>query len=537
MSSNKRSLLFILSFSLVFIVGGAIRILLYGVDFADCISQIYYGFAALCWGVSIRSRITDKRIRRLLLGIVFLLIYCFLIQVLRYKLLENVIALRYAWYAYYIAITIVPLLFFFVTVLLNTSETSVINKRLYLTAIPSAVLILLFLTNDFHELIFVFTDSDGQLKSSYSHGILFYATYILIAVLNIISIVIVFQKCDLKTVKKQVWVPSFFAASELLGVLSLLEIPKINGITVWLLIETYSFMTIGLAESCIHLGLIPANINYRSLFLQLPEPVEITSRLGEVVYSTKVTPTKIANSKYLKRISKPISGGFAIHTIDTSEIDKLNRELRKTTSIIESRNEYLKGENDVLQERSAIEARNRLYDNIAVTVKPQLDKIRKLIDDKENGFVKDLSMINVLNAYIKRRSNMELLKEDSDVLPLKELQTAMKESCEYLKLLCFNTSVLFTVDKELPADAVILLYEFFEYVIEGRINNPCDCLIRVSSQNERVTLRMLLGADSIFVPDNWNPERVAAFEGKITSQNDDESTVLKFELSERRVLS
>ena len=61
---------------------------------------------------------------------------------------------RYLWYSYYIAMVFLPLMMFFA--MLNIGKPENTNNRKYLLIIPAAVLVLLVMTNDFHQLAFVF---------------------------------------------------------------------------------------------------------------------------------------------------------------------------------------------------------------------------------------------------------------------------------------------------------------------------------------------------------------------------------------------
>ena len=109
----KRNIAF---FSAAFLLGGVLHVLLYGVDFAWCIMQLYYGALTIVWAITVRTRITDHRLRSLMLGIVACMLLYYILQISRYELLwNNITAKRYLWYAYYIPTMALPLLAFFIT--------------------------------------------------------------------------------------------------------------------------------------------------------------------------------------------------------------------------------------------------------------------------------------------------------------------------------------------------------------------------------------------------------------------------------------
>lgn len=121
-TTNKciKMVMLLLSF---FLLGGLMHVTLYGVNFADNICQIYYGITVLLWGITVERRVTDKRVRSLLFGMVALLLLQFLLQACRYKFVSGKADfVRYVWYAYYIPILVVPLLFLYVSLCVNKQE-------------------------------------------------------------------------------------------------------------------------------------------------------------------------------------------------------------------------------------------------------------------------------------------------------------------------------------------------------------------------------------------------------------------------------
>lgn len=92
-----------------FLIGGLLHVALYGIDFFDCISQMYYSAIALVWAVTIQKRVSDRRIRNRLLVTVSLMLLMFMLQICSYKLLgEELNPRRYSWYGYYIPVILAP---------------------------------------------------------------------------------------------------------------------------------------------------------------------------------------------------------------------------------------------------------------------------------------------------------------------------------------------------------------------------------------------------------------------------------------------
>ena len=241
----------VLGVILLFFIGGASHILLYDIDIADSICQIFYGICVLVWAMNVRDRINDKRVRNILIGIAGLLLAAFLIQLARYKFIwENMTALRYLWYSYYVVLETVPFLTFFLAILINLPNEEKVDKRWLLVGVPSVIQIALIYTNDLHNLVFITAGETAGTSGSYGHGSLFYVCYAWIYILFLVALVTIFRKCALYSARKKIWVPLiFFISGFVLLVLSIFDAPKLFGITIWSFIEEYAFLVIALTES------------------------------------------------------------------------------------------------------------------------------------------------------------------------------------------------------------------------------------------------------------------------------------------------
>ena len=68
------------------LLSGVLHMALYDVDFFDGFTQLYCAAFSLIWGISIQKRITDTRLRRFLLAIVFSLVLYVILQAAKYNL-------------------------------------------------------------------------------------------------------------------------------------------------------------------------------------------------------------------------------------------------------------------------------------------------------------------------------------------------------------------------------------------------------------------------------------------------------------------
>ncbi len=483
-------------FTAAFLLGGFIHVIMGPWDFTSCVAQIYYSALVLTWAVTINYRIVNKKVRQMMLVTVALFMLAFFLQMCRYRIFEDFItARRFFWYGYYIPVVIVPVLFLFVVLHLHLQEDEKPDRRWLLMLIPSLFFILLVMTNDIHQLVFIFTGGTEGIYGTYTHGVLFYALYIWVIAVLVLSLYLAIRKCRIPSIGKKLWMPLYFAAFGILNVLSMFDVPKIAGTSVWLFIECLAMIIIGMEESCIQLGLIPANSSYRTVARLANKPFIISDESGMPIYNAEAAQELSQGKGNIQIHTKPIKGGSVSWAVDLTDMMALNREIEKATESIQSRNEYLQTENSLKEEQSRLTARNALYNQIAGIVSPQLDTIAWLLEDTDNG--SNLAKISFFNAYIKRRSNMELLKSDRKHFPTEELASAIRESCEYLKLCGVNAMLHITPEYELSADMQIFLYESFETVIENCLDTLQFLLVNIAMCKTQPVLRMALKASAI----------------------------------------
>ena len=68
-----------------FLLYAVLRVLLYGRDFMDLFSQLFCGTVIVVWGLSVRERVTSRRIQRLLLGLTAFLLLFLLMQTVNFR--------------------------------------------------------------------------------------------------------------------------------------------------------------------------------------------------------------------------------------------------------------------------------------------------------------------------------------------------------------------------------------------------------------------------------------------------------------------
>lgn len=146
--------------------------LMFTVNFAIYIGLIIF------WMQSVKERLLPTRARSYILAAAFLMLIYLLLRVYKYRIVNTAVLIRYAAYAYYVPMMLIPALFLMTCIYIRRGENAKGKEKLLL--IPAAILSLMVLTGDLHGFVYIpkipireFTVETG----TYSYGPGFYLLY------------------------------------------------------------------------------------------------------------------------------------------------------------------------------------------------------------------------------------------------------------------------------------------------------------------------------------------------------------------------
>ncbi len=498
-ASGKRNIAYICVSVILYCL---LRNLLYNRSFADLFPQQYCGAVALSWAISVRKRVTDKRLMRQLLGISFCLVFYMLCQCVNYRFSQSSDTVsRYAWYCYYLFMAVSLLLFYDVSLSCYRKPEERPGRFQMLLNVLSIGLALGILTNDLNFLAFRFETPEMISSSPRSFGPLYFVYFAWFTLLSAYAVFTVVRKY--RTVRKgnewlllliPITLLLLYVAGDITGM-----VPRVRGIKLMQIGEAFSFAVISFLEICIDFGMIPANTDYERLFSLSDLHAVIVDSEGRARYSSSGQAYPFPEDPDLLVLKHPISGGSVEWCADISDLNALNSQLTEVTRSIDARNEYLSTEARVKQEKTEVETRNRIYDEITRIVKPQLAIIEALLDDRERSFDERLRTMAVICAYIKRRSNMQILAREP-LMPVRELSLAIAESLDFIKLKGVNTASVSTAEGEKPSALMIAAYEQFEAVLEDCMESLTDLMVLIGADGDGISLRMMMRAGDMTLP-------------------------------------
>lgn len=503
----------------MFLFGGIVHVIAKKYNQLMCSEALVYSLASCIWGLSVSRRITDLRIRKFFIGISACVVLWMVMRVCKFIVFTDYICIiRLLWYGFYIPFTIMPLLGFYISLSMFNKKSL---KKWNLLIIPLIILNILILTNDYHQLAFYFTDGYDNLNE-YVRGPVYYLSVIWSVAMFIAMLVTTVNKSKLPNCQKKIWMPvlplivgTFYILLLTFEVDPVISYSSVS-VQIFLYEEVTCFMIIGVAEGFIHAGLIQTNTGYDKIFTMSSLSAQIADYDGNIVMcssDTDIIPEdvriSIMNGRTIIRDKKRfewhhIHGGDLFFTVDISTIQSINKKLEETAEILECENEIIEAENKIKEERIHYQTKNKIFDDIAQIVKPQILKIEKLISDENNSeFDDNLAFASFLNVYIKRISNLTIISHDSKNICLEELYLSVSESLKYLELCNVMTSIngnnlseIFSVDRCIDA------YNFFESFIEFAYGNFSSIIITLKFIDNILYLRIY--ADCTNFSDQYN---------------------------------
>lgn len=422
---------------------------------------------------------------KLLSWMAFLLI---LLRGIKYSVFAGVQVLaRHTWYFYYVPMMLIPLCFFYVSLIILPEGGSRIPKKWFWTAFVTITFILLIITNDLHQQIFSFKPGFKDWDSEYSYGFMFYLITAWQYALYLAAVFILVLKCRTIASKKGAWLTAvpFLIGITMCVCLITEKMPKINGSYIIEFPEALIFMVAGVLECCMQLGLIPTNTGYGKLFGLFSLSAQITDKEGKPIYSSRsaVALTKeqflmpdgarIGEHTVLHKMKVP--GGFGFWQDDMTGIDRINEELTEAKEALSQKAELVRLKNELEEKQTKIEQRTVMYDTIAERTWQQSQTISRLAKkarlSSDNAVkVKCRNEITLFGSYIKRFANLMLLSYESKSIDTGELGLSFSEVLRYLNFCGIPGELVNTAEGTISSDAALCVFETFGKLLERNLS-------------------------------------------------------------------
>lgn len=471
-------------------------------------SSIYISLY-IAWGFSLYSRIIQPRIRRYMTSIASLMVFWFVIRTIKFSFISAVThpnIVRYIWYFYYLGMLFIPLLAALVAMSIGKPESYCLPKKAAFLYVPTIVLFLLVITNDFHQFVFTFP-KDAKVWTDYNNGytVGYYLVVICLFICALTMLMEMYGKRRVVERHKLILIPCmpiiililylilYFSGSEWLRYFA-------GDVTAFICLM-YA-MTLELSIQC---GFIQANVHYMELFDACTVGVQITDEECNTILSSK-TAEKIDMEILRKIDAEPfmleggirlsgasIQGGRVFWTEDVSPLLNILEELEEAKENLKDSNGILEEENAVKAREAHIAEQDRLYNIIQRDTARQIRLMDEMIEQVEAASTEEektglLKKMLVIGAYLKRRSNLVFLADKSSWIEAREVALCIRESMDNLEACGITCGFYSELKNRLLAVHAIGIYDFLEEIIEHSIDCMDTMMVRLGSTGGLLSL-------------------------------------------------
>lgn len=485
--------------------------------FCGMIRSAIYIELFIAWGVSLHRRIIQPQVRRYLTSISVLMVFWITVRTIRYSLDECIWLMRYLWYLYYLPMLLIPLLAVFVALSLGKPDNFRLLKWTGLLYIPTAALLLLVLTNDLHQFVFVFPEDAIVWVNDYSYALGYFLAVGWVVFCTITALAVMLIKCRIPHSRTVLMLPFAPAVVALIyGVLYYFRVPWLKFLTGDMTV-VFCLLIVAILECCIECGLIQSNTGYEELFMVSRLGAQITNQENAVCLasanaraltekqriSTKTQTVSADKSMIVK--SQPIGFGHVLWQEDVAElteaIEQIEENCRDLAEHNRIRQENLKTRKKIL----ALQEKNRVSDLLHRETAEQIDLIDQMLAqyDKETDDRKRSRLLGgaaVMGAYIKRYGNLLLIGERAETADIRELSRCFDESFINLELLGVNCFHALPPGISLATKDMLQVYHSFETAMEACLHDLSHVWIHMRNSERGFLLNMEFVCDTDLSP-------------------------------------
>ncbi|MCR5184788.1 MAG: hypothetical protein K6C32_01735 [Bacilli bacterium] len=458
---------------------------------------IILSFILLFWGISMIYRVQFKKQRTYI--IVLVLSFFFWIILRFIKWLPNIHYVSiYADYFYYVPMTVIPIIFFMMT--LDTFYPEFKKKRMIYTIlfILAYFLIALVLTNQLHYLVYKdYQFSHGEnpnieiIISSYGPlhyvalgfvGLVSLGAFITFAIgsrkqLSISQIIIV----SISFLLIIIYIALFTA-----GVFS--GIPFLRDFATCI-----TLVLTMLLEALLSIGLIQNNGQYVSNFSKASIGMGIYNEQEKLIYST---PTFNLEKKNIKVINKEIGSYKATIIEDLNAINILQDNIKKEASKIDEANKNLKSLIAINKEKASLEYRlsliNEIENNISSTRNEILKLSEELPDVLDEEAKNKLGYISMLLGYMKQKCMLLLRAKEETNLNYEQASLLLNVIARDIPSAGYE-DVAIRLNKADSFEIKFLskINDFIHVVAKSYAFNNAELLVFINSENGSCKVRII----------------------------------------------
>lgn len=360
---------------------------------ATVIFSVYAALLNVWWG-SIRSRVAQKPVRRFLTVGHWLTVAWFVVRLLQNGIVPG--AERYGRFSgYLLAVPVVYgfLMNFYASLLLGKADDARLDRRWYVLLIPTTLIVIGYLTNNYHSFMNTEVPVDAGASNRYRVNIGSVLTGAWIVAMELLKIVNVMRS-------------GRHISNRFLKLLPILELVLLIAYTAPYVAIDFAppkvefieytaglfFYEILVWETCILIGVLPVNTDYREIFHCSDIGMQILHPDGEVFVQSKAAyPLDAKLLQHLKQDKTvvlpdgmtlqimPMKDGDTVFHSDTREVQRLAEELQEKKASLESKGVCLREELATRRALRHIREKQRLFSIVFAQTEADRQEIMKVL--------------------------------------------------------------------------------------------------------------------------------------------------------------
>ena len=392
-------------------------------------------------------KIIDKKTK-----IYFIILFCLFAFWLGIKIFDKVSGFNdgndYTWYLLYIPLLFIPTMWFITNNQIYIKNKTYKKVMAIISISISLLLFLLVLTNNFHQLVFIFPDYvTGNHVGDYKYNIGYFVIYAFIFIEILTTIVLFYVFSLKKTTIKQKILPSIVIllviVYSILYMATDIFIPYLFDMTL-----VYTILGTILVYVSLKCGLVKNSGAYFEFFETCNVPLAIVNEKQDIEYQNAQYRKQKANSNMLLEKQKLNSGTLLVLN-DVEKLKSLQKELKTENEKLEYINKILENKKEVLQKEKQIKHHALLLDKVEKQIKNKKNVFEELLNNLPETITTEnkkqtketLDEIKCIVGYLKRKTSLILLSEQKQKITKDELKLLFNESFNDLKWLNINAGI------------------------------------------------------------------------------------------------
>ena len=461
---------------------------------------LLFGVLFTIWTIRLYYKLYDKKTRRYILIIGTLIIFWMLIRIIK-GVIEEPFIERICWYLYYLPLIFIPTLYYI-------SSSSLLGKmnrfKKNIIYIISSILLSLVLTNDFHELVFIF-NKGISLYDDYTHYIGYYLISVWIFYLfgkGLIDLGIYRMK-----IKKDIkgFLPFIIIIIGLsYTILYVLDIPYIRSINMSIVNST--LICIGI-ELAFYLDLIPNNSRYITRFLASNLNMAIVSLEGNTKYTTNVfkeIPELIMNDIKNNKVKESYKDNNIIYDIrknkdsyvilrkDLTSIHNLEKEIKAQRKELLKQQESIKIEEKTKKELYKMRIRKDVISKVELNLSKKKNEAKKILM-KENISKEEIDKVRRIIIYSKKKSMLMISEINGDTYNEEGIKVLLNELLVSMSSANIKGFISINNKITIKGNTMSLLYDIIYELIENYNNK--SIMIFISKDKNNIKLKTIIDTD------------------------------------------